>query len=75
MSKSSVLRYIGNTLLILGYQIMLWGDFKYGLVVKFIGGALTIPFAVKLKLYDVLVLCVFFSVNELAKLTQLFLVS
>ncbi len=75
MSKSSVLRYIGNVLLILGYQIMLWGDFKYGLVVKFIGGTLTIPFAIKLRLYDVLVLCVFFSVNELAKLAQLFLVS
>jgi hypothetical protein len=54
---------------------MLWGDFKYGLVVKFIGGTLTIPFAIKLRLYDVLVLCVFFSVNELAKLAQLFLVS
>jgi len=54
---------------------MLWGDFKYGLLVKFIGGALTIPFAIKLRLYDVLVLCAFFSVNELAKLTQLFLVS
>ena len=75
MSKTSILRYLGNILLILGYQIMLWGDFKYGLLVKFIGGSLTIPFAVKLKLYDVLVLCAFFSVNELAKLSQLFLVS
>jgi hypothetical protein len=75
MSNTSILRYIGNLLLIIGYQIMLWGDFKCGLVVKFIGGALTIPFAIKLKLYDVLILCVFFSVNELAKLTQLFLVS
>ena len=75
MSKTSILRYLGNILLIVGYQIMLWGDFKYGLLVKFIGGALTIPFAIKLKLYDVLVLCAFFSVNELAKLSQLFLVS
>jgi hypothetical protein len=51
---------------------MLWGDFKYGLLVKCVGGILTIPFAVKLKLYDVLVLCGFFTVNEIAKLVHLF---
>lgn len=72
MSKSSILRYLGNILLIIGYQIMLWGDFKYGLLIKCIGGILTIPFAIKLKLYDVLILCGFFSLNELTKLIQLF---
>jgi hypothetical protein len=35
---------------------MLWGDFKYGLIIKFIGGLLGIPFAIKLKLWDVLFL-------------------
>ena len=30
MSKTSILRYLGNLLLIIGYQIMLWGDFKNG---------------------------------------------
>jgi len=72
MSKTSILRYLGNIFLIVGYQTMLWGDFKYGLLVKCIGGILTIPFAVKLKLYDVLVLCGFFTVNEIAKLFHLF---
>jgi len=72
MSKTSILRYLGNILLIVGYQTMLWGDFKYGLLVKCVGGILTIPFAVKLKLYDVLVLCGFFTVNEIAKLVHLF---
>jgi hypothetical protein len=72
MPKTSILRYLGNTLLIIGYQIMLWGDFKYGLLIKCIGGVLTIPFAIKLKLYDVLVLCGFFTVNEIAKLVHLF---
>jgi hypothetical protein len=72
MSKTSILRYLGNILLIVGYQTMLWGDFKYGLLVKCVGGVLTIPFAVKLKLYDVLVLCGFFTVNEIAKLVHLF---
>lgn len=72
MSKTSILRYLGNILLIVGYQTMLWGDFKYGLLVKCVGGILTIPFAVKLKLYDVLILCGFFTVNEIAKLVHLF---
>ncbi len=75
MSKTSILRYLGNLLLIVGYQIMLWGDFKNGLIIKLIGGLLTIPFAIKLKLWDVLILCAFFGITEISKLTQLFLVS
>jgi len=75
MSKTSILRYIGNFLLLLGYQIMLWGDFKNGLMIKFIGGLLSIPFAIKLKLWDVLFLIAFFGISEISKLTQLFLVS
>ena len=75
MSRSDLLRWIGNTLLMIGYQVILWGEFKYGLMIKFIGGLLTLPFAIKLKLWDVLFLCAFFGVSELSKLIQLFLVS
>ena len=75
MSKIGILRYLGNLLLIIGYQTMLWGDFKYGLLVKCIGGLLTVPFAIKLKLWDVLVLIAFFGITEISKLSQLFLVS
>jgi len=57
MSKSDLLRWIGNILLIIGYQTMLWGEFKYGLMIKVVGGLLTVPFAIKLKLWDVLFLC------------------
>jgi hypothetical protein len=74
MSKSSILRYLGNLFLITGYQIMLWGDFKNGLLLKCVGGLLTIPFAIKLKLWDVLFLCAFFGITEISKLSQLFLV-
>jgi hypothetical protein len=73
MSKTSVLRYLGNLLLIIGYQTMLWGDFKYGLILKSVGGLLTVPFAIKLKLWDVLFLCAFFGISEISKLTQLYL--
>ena len=75
MEKSDLLRWIGNSLLIIGYQVMLWGDFKNGLLLKCIGGLLTVPFAIKLKLWDVLFLCAFFGISEISKLTQLFLVS
>ena len=75
MSKSDLLRWIGNILLIIGYQTMLWGDFKYGLTLKVIGGLLTVPFAIKLKLWDVLFLCAFFGISEISKLIQLFSVS
>ena len=75
MEKSDLLRWIGNSLLIIGYQIMLWGDFKNGLMIKFIGGLLGIPFAIKLKLWDVLFLIAFFGITEISKLAQLFLVS
>jgi len=72
MSKSSILRYLGNILLIVGYQTMLWGDFKYGLILKCVGGILTIPFAIKLKLWDVLFLCAFFGISEISKIIQFF---
>ncbi len=75
MSKTTVLRYLGNLLLIIGYQIMLWGEFKYGLMVKLIGGLLSVPFAIKFKLWDVLFLCAFFGISEFTKLTQIFLIS
>ena len=74
MAKSDLLRWIGNILLIIGYQIMLWGDFKNGLLLKCIGGLLTVPFAIKLRLWDVLFLCGFFGITEISKVIQLFLI-
>lgn len=71
LSKEDILRYLGNICLLIGYQIMLWGDFKYGLLIKFFGGLLTVPFAIKLKLWDVLFLCAFFGFTELSKLIHL----
>lgn len=50
---------------------MLWGNFKSGLIIKCIGGLLSIPFAIKLKLWDVLFLCAFFGFSEISKLIQL----
>ena len=73
LSKEDILRYLGNIFLMIGYQIMLWGNFKYGLLIKCIGGLLTVPFAIKLKLWDVLFLCAFFGFTEISKLIQIFM--
>ena len=72
MSKTSILRYIGNFLLILGYFFMVWVDLKVGLTVKFLAGFLTIPFSIKLRLWDVLILTGFFTVIEGTKLIDLY---
>jgi hypothetical protein len=72
ISKEGILRYLGNILLIVGYQTMLWGEFKYGLMIKCIGGLFTVPFAIKLKLWDVLFLCAFFGLTEITKIIQLY---
>lgn len=71
MDSTTVQRYIGNILLIIGYFVLLHVDMKIGLIIKCIGGLMSIPFAFKYKLWDVLVLCGFFSVIELSKLFQL----
>jgi hypothetical protein len=55
-----------------GYFVMLWYDLKVGLILKCIGGILCIPFAIKHKFWDVLVVCGFFGAIEIAKLIQLY---
>jgi hypothetical protein len=50
---------------------MLWMDFKTGLALKCIGGLLTVPFAIKLKLWDVLFLTAFFSTSEISKIIHM----
>lgn len=72
MNKAGILRYLGNILLMIGYQIMLWGDFKNGLLLKFIGGLLVTPFAIKYKLWDVLFISAFFGISEISKLIELY---
>lgn len=68
---STKLRYVGNFLLVVGYFFLLHVDMALGLIIKCIGGVLTIPFAVQYKLWDVIFLCGFFGVIEILKLIQL----
>ena len=71
MKKVNFLRYIGNFLLLSGYFVLLWGDPKSGLIVKCIGNAFVVPFAIKYKFWDILILCGFYAAIEIPKLIQL----
>jgi hypothetical protein len=70
MFNSNLLRYIGNFLLLSGYFFLLWGDLKIGLLVKCIGNFFVIPFAIKYKFWDILILCGFYAAIEIPKLIQ-----
>jgi hypothetical protein len=70
MPNPNFLRYIGNILLLTGYFFLLWGDLQLGLIVKCIGNILVIPFAIKYKFWDILVLCAFYAAIEVPKLIQ-----
>lgn len=66
-----ILRYVGNIFLIIGYFFLLHVSVKMGLILNLIGGFLTVPFAVQNKLWDVLVICAFFTVIEIVKLSSM----
>jgi hypothetical protein len=72
MDRQTLLRYIGNIFLILGYYILLWGDERFGLVVKMIGGLFLIPSFLYFKMWDSLTLCGFYFVIEVSRLYHLF---
>jgi hypothetical protein len=72
MEKSTILRYLGNALLVLGYYILVWGDEKSGLIIKVIGGSLLVPSFFYFKMWDSLTLCGFYFVIEISRLYHLF---
>jgi hypothetical protein len=71
VDPTSVQRYLGNIFLVVGYFLLLYVDMKLGLILKTIGGFLALPFAIKNKLWDVVFICSFFGVIEIAKIIQL----
>ena len=64
----TTLRYIGNALVILGYFVLLYIDFKWGLAVCLTANVLLFPWALKGKYWDVVVIAAFFSVLNGSKL-------
>lgn len=70
MKATSFLRYIGNTLLVIGHFTLLWGSTEPALIIKIIGGALILPFAIGLALWDVVALELVFGSMDVTKLCQ-----
>jgi hypothetical protein len=75
MAKETYFRIFGNLLLIIGYCIILYGDFTFGLTIKFLGGVLVIPSLIKIKMWDGVALTSFFSFIEMGRLFQLYVQS
>jgi hypothetical protein len=69
--NASVLRILGSVLLILGYFILLYVDIRLGCTVRLIGNLVMIPFAIKIKTWDIVFLEAFFSVLDISKIIEL----
>lgn len=70
MTKLSILRYIGSVLLVSGYIVLLNVNVFWGIVMRIIANMITLPWAVKEKLWDlVLLLSIFLCIetHELLK--------
>lgn len=64
-------RVIGNALFIFGYAIILYGNIKYGILIRLLGNALSWPYFQKIRMYDILSIRAFFACFEIGKLIQI----
>jgi len=65
------MRYIGNSLLLVGYWFLLFVDQRVGLVLRIAAPLLFLPSCIRLKLYDILFLTGIFLAMDIAKLIYL----
>jgi hypothetical protein len=72
MANETYFRVAGNLLLIIGYCIILYGNFTFGLTIKFLGGILVLPSLIKIKMWDGVAITSFFSTMEIGRLIQLY---
>ena len=67
----NTLRIIGSILLIIGYFVMLNVNVFWGVVFRLIANTLSLPWAIKNKLWDFVTLLGFFMMIELHKFIQM----
>jgi hypothetical protein len=63
-----VLRYIGSITVIIGYFILLNYDVLTGVSLRLIANSITLPWAIKYRVWDLIVILVFFSAIDLHQL-------
>ena len=65
------LRILGSIFLIVGYFLILYVDVKLGCSARLLGNLAMLPFAIKIKTWDIVGLEAFFSVIDASKIIQL----
>ena len=71
MSSQNVLRVYANCMLVVGHFVLLYVSFFWGLIISFSSNLLLMPWAVKDRLWDVVVILSFFTVIEGGKLIEI----
>lgn len=61
------LRYVGTILVIVGYYVLLYVNVFWGIVLRMIANIILLPWAIKNKLWDFVILLCFFLVIEFHK--------
>lgn len=69
--NANTLRILGSVLLIFGYFVLLYVDIRLGCTIRLIGNLVMIPFAIKIKTWDIVILESFFSVIDISKIIEL----
>jgi hypothetical protein len=65
------LRVLGSICLIIGYFFILYISVYWGCWIRLIGNIAMLPFAIKIKTWDIVGLETFFSVIDASKIIQL----
>lgn len=68
-----VLRYIGSVFVIVGYYVLLNVDVYWGIVLRMVANIISLPWAIKHKIWDFVILLSFFLVIEIHKLSLIIL--
>jgi hypothetical protein len=71
MKSLDALRWVGNISLVIGHFVLLYVSLSVGLAICFISNAMILPWAVRDKLWDVVIILCFFGVIEGSKLYSL----
>ncbi len=69
--NQNILRVLGSILLIVGYFFILYVSVYWGCWIRLLGNLAMIPFAIKIRTWDIVVLEAFFSVIDASKIIQL----
>ena len=64
----TVLRYVGNAMVIAGYFVLLYINMIWGLAICFSANVLLFPWAIKGRYWDVVVIAAFFAALNGSKL-------